>query len=122
MRTGAFSTVIEQMMATPGVRGALVVAVEDGLVVDGRVHVGVDPDAVAALSASLYRRARRAVELSDDVADFVEVDAEAGRVLIAGNDDLAVMAVVEQRANPGRARLIVRRAVEEMRTSEDRNS
>lgn len=122
MRTGAFGGLIDEVMSIPGIRGALVVAIEDGLVVDGRVHVGVHGEAVAALSAALYRRARRAAELTGALAaEFVEVEADRGRVLIAGNDDLALMAVVERRANPGRTRLAVRRAADELRYSEDRD-
>lgn len=122
MKTGAFGSLIDDVMSTPGIRGALIVAVEDGLVVDSRVHVGVQGEAVAALSAALYRRARRAAELTGALeTEFVEVDAGRGRVLIAGDDDLALMAVVERRANPGQTRLAVRRAANELRYSEDRD-
>lgn len=111
MKTGAYTAVLERVMATPGVRGALVVAVRDGLIVDGRVHVGVHGAAVAALSAALYRRAGRAAESTGaGKVEFVELDAEEGRVVIAGDNELAVMAVLERRASPGRARLSVRRA------------
>ena len=63
MRT-PYATLLAEVMRTPGIRGALVVAVRDGLVVDGRVHVGVEGEAVAALAASLYRRACRATGAS----------------------------------------------------------
>jgi predicted regulator of Ras-like GTPase activity (Roadblock/LC7/MglB family) len=94
----------------PGVRGALVVAVRDGLVVDGRVHVGVHGAAVAALAASLYRRACRATGDGEGQSRYVELEAGRGRIMIAGKGDLALMAVVERRANAGQARLAVRRA------------
>jgi predicted regulator of Ras-like GTPase activity (Roadblock/LC7/MglB family) len=101
-------------MGTPGVRGALVVAVGDGLVVDGRVHVGVKGEAVAALAASLFRRACRATGAGAGEPRFVEIEAEQGRIMIAGSENLALMAVLERRANPGRVRLAVRRAAGEL--------
>lgn len=110
MKTGEFEKTIGRVMRLPGVRGALVVAVKDGLIVDGRVHVGVRGDAVAALAASLFRRACRATGTKEGQTRFVELEAEEGRILIAGRDDLALMAVLDRRANPGQARLTVRRA------------
>ena len=115
MRTDAFKLVLSQVMGTPGVRGALVVAVKDGLVVDGRVHVGVHGEAVAALAASLYRRALSATGANGaSELRFVELDAEGGRILIAGAGELVLMAVVDNRANVGQVRLAVRRAAEEL--------
>ncbi|MDP2577326.1 MAG: roadblock/LC7 domain-containing protein [Gemmatimonadota bacterium] len=115
MRTDAFKSIIERVIGTPGVRGALVVAVRDGLVVDGRVHVGVPGEAVAALAASLFRRARSATD-GNGTADvrFVELEAEKGRIVIAGKEELALMAVMESRANAGQVRLAVRRAADDL--------
>jgi predicted regulator of Ras-like GTPase activity (Roadblock/LC7/MglB family) len=89
-----------------------VVAVRDGLVVDGRVHVGVHGDAVAALAASLFRRAGQAA--ADARVRFVELEAESGSILIAGMDDLALMVVLDRRVNAGQARLAVRRAASDL--------
>ena len=110
MRTGAYEHVLARVMRVTGVRGALVVAVRDGLIVDGRVHVGVHAEAVAALAASLFRRACRATGAKEGQTRFVELDADGGRILMVGRDDLALLAVLERRANPGQARLAVRRA------------
>lgn len=114
MRGSAFGLTLDRVMKMPGIRGALVVAVNDGLVVDGRVHVGVNGAAVAALAASLYRRACQATANGDDAGRFVELEADEGRIMIAGVGDLALMAVVERRANAGQARLAVRRAAENL--------
>ncbi len=117
MKTDAYRDVLEPLMSTPGVRGALVVAVRDGLVVDGRVHVGIKGEAVAALAASLYGRAcSAAVNNGDGSIVFVELEADEGRILIAGKDDLALMAVVARRTNAGQARLAVRRAADALAT------
>ena len=113
MRT-SYADLLRGVMRMPGVRGALVVAVRDGLVVDGRVHVGVRSEAVAALAASLYQRAQRSTEDGAEGRRFVELEAERGRIMIAGEGDLALMAVLEPRANAGQARLAVRRAAAQM--------
>jgi predicted regulator of Ras-like GTPase activity (Roadblock/LC7/MglB family) len=111
MRT-PYEGVLAQVMNMPGVRGALVVAVGDGLVVDGRVHVGVHGDAVAALAASLYGRACRATGAGEGKSRFVELEATGGGIMIAGKNDLALMAVLDRRANAGRVRVAVQRAAE----------
>ncbi len=117
MRGTPYENTLAHVMRMPGVRGALVVAVRDGLVVDGRVHVGVHGEAVAALAASLYRRACRATGDGEGEGRFVELDAERGRIMIAGQGDLALMAFVERRANAGQVRLAVRRAAQSLDAS-----
>ncbi|MGD8869667.1 MAG: roadblock/LC7 domain-containing protein [Gemmatimonadales bacterium] len=114
MRGSAFKVTLDSVMKMPGIRGALVVAVNDGLVVDGRVHVGVNGAAVAALAASLYRRACQATGNGDEERRFVELEADQGRIMIAGAGDLALMAVVDRRANAGQARLNVMRAAADL--------
>ena len=112
---------LTELMGMPGIRGALVVAVRDGLIVDGRVYVGVHGEAVAALAGSLFRRASSGTDAAEGgigVGRFVELEADEGRIMIAGNDELALMAVVEKRANAGQARLAVRRAASALRSVE----
>ncbi|NIR46110.1 MAG: hypothetical protein GWN99_16910 [Gemmatimonadetes bacterium] len=117
MDTG-YGDLLADVMKQPGVRGALVVAVRDGLVVDGRVHVGVRGDAAAALAAALFRRARQATSNGEGRIRFVEVDAEQGRIMMAGPEAVALLAVLETRANPGQVRLAVRRAADELAAME----
>lgn len=117
MRT-PYGNLLARVMKMPGVRGALVVAVRDGLVVDSRVHVGVEGEAVAALAASLYRRACRATGAAEGKGRFVELEADGGRIMIAGKNDLAMMAVLERRANPGQARMAVQRVADELAAQE----
>ena len=47
---------------------------------------------------------------------FVELEADEGRIFIAGKDDVALMAVVARRTNAGQARLAVRRAADALAT------
>lgn len=118
MSSGAYEGMIADVMGMPGVRGALVVAVRDGLIVDGRVHVGVRGEAVAALAASLFRRACQATANGDGSIRFVELEAEGGRIMIAGVEELALMAVLDKRANAGQARVAVQRAANELAVME----
>jgi predicted regulator of Ras-like GTPase activity (Roadblock/LC7/MglB family) len=120
MMSEAYEALLDEMMSVPGVRGALVVAVRDGLVVDSRVHVGVRGDAVAALAASLFRRAREATANGGGTQRFVELDAEGGRIMMAGLDELALLAILENRANAGQVRLAVRRAANLLAARETR--
>ncbi|UCF21228.1 MAG: roadblock/LC7 domain-containing protein [Gemmatimonadota bacterium] len=105
-----YADLLREIMRMPGVRGAIVVAVRDGLVVDGRVHVGIRSDAVAALAASLFQRALRSTETGREERRFVELEADRGRIMMAGEGELALMAILEPRANAGQARLAIQRA------------
>lgn len=110
-----FSGLIERLGRLPGIRGAFVVSVGDGLVVEGRFNVGVRAAAVAALAAKLFTRARRSVEGAGfGGVRFVQLEGEDGRMMVAGKGELILVAVAEPRANPGRARLEVMRAAEEL--------
>jgi predicted regulator of Ras-like GTPase activity (Roadblock/LC7/MglB family) len=96
-------------------RGAFVVSTEDGLVVEGRFNVDVRAAAVAALAARLFTRAVRSVQEAGfgDVR-FLQLDAEKGSMMVAGQGGLLLVAVADPRANPGRARLEVMRAAHEL--------
>jgi predicted regulator of Ras-like GTPase activity (Roadblock/LC7/MglB family) len=53
-----FAPMLENLTRQRGVRASLIVSESDGLVVDSNVRFGQDGDRVAALAASLYRKAR----------------------------------------------------------------
>lgn len=89
-----------------GVMACLLVAEEDGIVVDGTAQVGVDTAAFAALTASLYRKAARAASSAGfGGTSFCDLEAEQGRVLAAGRNGLVLVAVAESRANLGLLRV-----------------
>ncbi|HEY8258872.1 MAG TPA: roadblock/LC7 domain-containing protein [Gemmatimonadales bacterium] len=98
---------LDRVTRVPGVRGALLVAATDGLVVAEHLMDGVDGRAAAALAGSLVGRlARTAREAGYQRPSFVHLKAEAGSVLAApGSDDLVLVAVVAPDANLGLARL-----------------
>lgn len=89
-----FQALLEPLERLPGVRGALIVSREDGLVVSGALHAGTNGAAVAALSASLSRRidtltralGQSAVplfELAGTEGTLVAAPARAGLLLVA---------------------------------------
>lgn len=107
----AYAPVIGAITRHRGISACLVVAEDDGIVVDGTAHVGVNTAAFAALTASLYRKARRASDAAGfgDVA-FLELEATEGRVLAAGRGSLVIVTVADARVNLGLVRMELLRA------------
>lgn len=99
-----------------GVRGAMLVSAEDGLVVAEQLMEGIKGGAVAALAASLAGRLRRAMEAAGTGASvFWHLQAEQGALLVVPGGDasgLLVVAVAEPDVNIGLVRLELLRAAE----------
>ena len=107
----AFGALVSAVTRHRGVTACLVVAEEDGIVVEGTAQIGVDTAAFAALTASLYRKAMRAADAAGfGGVSFCELEAERGRVLAAGRHGLVVVAVAEPRVNLGLVRVELLRA------------
>lgn len=107
----AFGPIVGAITKQRGVTACLVVAEEDGIVVDGTAQIGVDTAAFAALTASLYRKATRAADAAGfGVVSFCELEAEQGRVLAAGRNGLVIVAVAEPKVNLGLVRVEMLRA------------
>jgi len=92
------------------------VALEDGLVVEEELMVGVPGDAAAALVASIFRRARKSVQSAElGAAQFVQVEAEDGLLIAAAPPelgDLLLVVVAESWVNVGLVRLEAAKVVE----------
>ncbi|HEX2092809.1 MAG TPA: roadblock/LC7 domain-containing protein [Longimicrobiaceae bacterium] len=105
----AFAEQLAGISRIPGVRGSMVVAAEDGLVVEADLMIGVPGPAVAALVASLFRRARRSVSAAEfGSASFVQVEGEEGFLFAAAPaemGDLLLVVVAERWVNVGLIRL-----------------
>ncbi len=111
----AFADLLTTLTRQRGVLGSLVVSESDGIIVDSNLQIGVRGTAVAALAASLYRKARlsaRAAGLGE--AAFLQLEAERGWVCAAGRNDLVVVTVAESRANVGLIRVEMLRALESL--------
>lgn len=109
-----FTDALERITRVRGVRGAMLVAGDDGLVVAESLMEGVRGNAVAALAASLAKRLRRACEAAGGGGpQFVHLQAEAGTLLaVPAPDGVLVVAVGDHDVNIGLLRLEMRRVAE----------
>ncbi len=108
-----FDDVLEGLVRQRGVRGGLIVSERDGILVDAHVQIGVRGPVIAALAASMYRKARLsagAAGLGDVV--YVELVAARGRLCMAGREDLLIVLVTDARASVALLRAAVLRATE----------
>ena len=112
----AYAELLDRVNRVTGVRGSMVVAAEDGLIVEEDLMVGVPGPAVAALVASLFRRARRSVQAAEfGSASFVQVEGDDGLLFAAAPPqlgDLLLVVVAEGWVNVGLVRLEAQRVVE----------
>ena len=108
-----FTRVLELLTRQRGVRASLVVSANDGIMVDSNLQIGQDGSRVAALAASLYRKARRSAHAAGlGMTGFMHMDAEAGRLCIIGGDEIVLVVVAEPDANVGLIRVEMLRAAE----------
>lgn len=110
-----FGLLTESLIRHRGVLGAMVVGADDGLIVDSTLQIGVNGSAFAALSASLYRKARRSAAAAGfGSTSFLELTAEQGRVCAVGTDELVLMVVCESKVNVGMLRVELLKALERL--------
>lgn len=104
---------IERMAHAPHVRLALAVSQRDGLVVHSAGQDVKDAATVAALFASLYRRAAAVARANNGgETQFVRFEASGGDVLASAAGALVLVVIVRMGANLGRMRLELLRAKE----------
>jgi predicted regulator of Ras-like GTPase activity (Roadblock/LC7/MglB family) len=108
-----FAALLSSLIRHRGVTGCMVVGASDGLIVDSSLQTGVNGDAFAALSASLYRKAQRAARAAGfGETGFFELDADGGHMCAAGRDELVLVVVAEPRLNVGLLRVEMLKALE----------
>lgn len=114
----AYGRVLDQITKIRGVRGALFVAGEDGLVVADAVIEGIKPNAVAALVGSLARRVRRAADSAGvGSPEFVQLQATAGTICaVPAVGGALVVVIAGPEVNVGLLRLAMRKAAEVVTT------
>ena len=97
-----------------GVRGAMLVSGDDGLVVAEQLMEGIKGAAVAALAASLTGRLRRAMEAAGLGASvFWHLQGEQGALLVVpAASGILVVAVTDPAVNVGLVRLELLRVAE----------
>lgn len=99
--------VLDEVTRIRGVRSALLVALEDGIVVAETALEGEDTRAAAALSARLAQRLSRLPALvGHPPLTLILLQAEKGQVFAApGGDGLLLVAVADNDVNIGELRL-----------------
>ena len=104
--------VLDLITRVRGVRGAMLVSAEDGLVIAEQLMEGIKGSAVAALAASLAGRLRRAMEAAGlGTSVFWHLQAEQGTLLVVpAASGVLVVAVAEPDVNIGLVRLELLRA------------
>jgi predicted regulator of Ras-like GTPase activity (Roadblock/LC7/MglB family) len=107
---GGFAVVLDGLTRVAGVRSALVVSAEDGLVVAETSMEGVDAGAAAALAGSLATRlARVAAAAGAGGVRIAHLEAATGGVVVVPVvGGLLLVTVVEPEANLGLLRLALR--------------
>jgi len=111
--TTHFAAVLEPLTRQRGVRASLIVSETDGLIVDSSLRVGQDGDRIAALAASMYRKARLSAKAAHlGAVAFLQLDAERGRICaVGGANDLVIVVVAEPAANVGLIRVELLKAL-----------
>jgi predicted regulator of Ras-like GTPase activity (Roadblock/LC7/MglB family) len=107
--------VLETLTRQRGVRASLIVSESDGLVIDSSLRFGQDGERVAALAASVYRKARLSAKAAQlGTVTFLQLDAEHGRICVAGGtgNDLVIVTVADPAANVGLLRMELFKALE----------
>ena len=114
MSAAEFAPALDLITRVRGVRGAMLVAGDDGLVIAEHLMEGIKGPAVAALAASLANRLRRAMEAAGiGASPFWHLQCEQGALLVVpAASGVLVVAVAEPDVNVGLVRLELLRASE----------
>lgn len=110
-----FTTMLVGLTRLRGVRAALVVSEQDGIVVDSNLQIGQSGDRMAALAASLYRKARLSARAAGmGAVSFMQLEATNGRICAAGSGELVLIVVADPVVNVGLVRVELLRAAGEL--------
>lgn len=110
-----FTAVLDALTRQRGVHASLVVSATDGIAIDANTQFGQDVSRVAALAASLYRKARKsALAAGLGGTGFMQLEAESGRLCILGGDEVVLVVVAAREANIGLIRVEMLRAAERL--------
>ncbi|GBD33541.1 MAG: hypothetical protein KatS3mg081_0677 [Gemmatimonadales bacterium] len=107
---------LDRITRVRGVRGAMLVGGDDGLVIAESLMAGVRGNAVAALSASLVKKLRRAaVAAGAGLPKFLHLQGERGTLLaVPAPHGIVVVVIADADVNVGLARLEMMRAAENL--------
>jgi len=111
---GSFARALDVVTRVRGVRGAMLVARGDGLVVAEQLMEGIKGGAVAALAASLAGRLHRTMVTAGlGPSQFWHLQCDQGALLVVpAGESLLVVAITDPEVNVGLVRLELLRASE----------
>ncbi len=111
-----FRGILDTITRVRGVRGAMIVGYQDGLVISDSLMEDVRGNAVAALTSSLTKHIANATSASGAGApQFLHVQAARGALLAVvggGGGEILVVAIADPSVNVGLVRLELIRAAE----------
>lgn len=110
-----FTRILDALSRQRGVRASLVVSAPDGIAIESNLQIGEDGPRVAALAASLYRKARKSATAAGlGITGFLQLEAEDGRLCMLGGDDVILVVVTQREANVGLVRVEMLRVAESL--------
>jgi predicted regulator of Ras-like GTPase activity (Roadblock/LC7/MglB family) len=111
--TTPYRPTLDGLARRRGVLGCMVVDAHDDIIVDAAAREDVEASTVAAIGASLYRRARHAA-LAAGLGEvgLLRLEGERGHVFAAGRGDLVLVALADAGVNIGLVRAEMLKAVE----------
>jgi predicted regulator of Ras-like GTPase activity (Roadblock/LC7/MglB family) len=108
-----FDDVLERLSRVAGVRGAMLVDAQAGVPIVSEMAEGIQGAAVAAMAASLVKRAGRASQSAKfGGLKTLQLEAADGNVLVASHGDIVAVAVTRADAQLGLVRVEMKNAVE----------
>ena len=107
-----FTPTLTGLCRERGVRASAAVTADDGTLIDSVLRVGDDGERVAALAASLYRKARQSA-LTAGMGDttLLHLEAASGRLFVIGDEHVLLLVVTESAVNVGAVRVAMRAAL-----------
>ena len=85
MTARPFAAILDTLTRQRWVTAALVVSERDGIVVESNLQIGQSGDRMAALTASLYRKARLSAQAAGlGAVSFMQLEAPMGRLCAVG--------------------------------------
>ncbi len=109
MSIARWEGMLREITGIIGVRGALIISADDGLVVAESAMEGLETTDVAAFAASLISRAQRtAAAMRTSPPTRLHVTAELGTLFaVAGGEPLWLVAVTDPTVELGRLRILL---------------
>ena len=110
-----YDSIVAHIERHLGVLGAMLVGMEDGLVIAGADALGESWEPASALASSVFRRTRQAAaDAGLGEGTLVRLEADRGHVCATARGDMVLVAVTSRNINLGKLRLAMLSAVEQI--------